>query len=376
MSYLGDFKPSVGAASLGVHAMFTSIKACGVPVSLVSGAARTIKNGLASGLHATGVTLTAGAGSITGLNKVVVLTSAAMYVTGNYDIILSTGSVNGINVRGYLIGTFSIKSRAGTTATGVWAVTARTLSSGGVVWTAGTRTLTSGGAASTSVWAATTRTLTSGSTVASSVWAAATRTLTSGGAASTSVWAATTRTLTSGANAASSVWAYTAGAGRQLTSTGNTALWAVSSRLLTSGLAVANSVWAGTTRTLTSGSIVWSAATRTLTSGGAPATSVWAATTRTLTSGGAASTSVWAATTRTLTSGGVVWDASLTELAAVPAAAPTPDAAIMWMYQGLRNTRITTSGSDKIHTSATGVAGTAVVSFVTGTNTFTKGKYA
>src|SRR3990167_2930818 len=173
MSYLGDFKPSVGAASLGVHAMFTSIKACGVPVSLVSGAARTIKNGLASGLHATGVTLTAGAGSITGLNKVVVLTSAAMYVTGNYDIILSTGSVNGINVRGHLIGTFSIKSRAGTTATGVWAATARTLTSGAnaasSVWAytaeAG-RQLTSTG--NTALWAVSSRLLTSGLAVANS----------------------------------------------------------------------------------------------------------------------------------------------------------------------------------------------------------------
>ena len=142
MSYLGDFRQSVGVASLGVHALFTTIKPCGVPVALVSGAARTIKNGLASGLHATGVTLTQSAGSITGLNKIVVLTSAAMYVTGNYDIILSTGSVNAINVRGYLVGSFSIKSRAGATATGVWAATSRTLSSGSVVWSAPTPTLT------------------------------------------------------------------------------------------------------------------------------------------------------------------------------------------------------------------------------------------
>src|SRR3990167_8846764 len=116
MAYLGDFKQSVGAASAGVHVLFTTVKACGVPVALVSGAARTIKNGLASGLHATRVTLTQGAGSITGLNKIVVRTSAALYTTGNYDIVLSTGSVKAINVRGFLVVSFSIKSRAGATA--------------------------------------------------------------------------------------------------------------------------------------------------------------------------------------------------------------------------------------------------------------------
>ncbi len=306
MSYLGDFR---GGTDSPVHALFTTIKACGVPVALVSGAARTIKNGLASGLHATGVTLTQSAGSITGLNKIVVLTSGTLYGSGNYDIILSTGSVNGINVRGYLIGTFSIRARAAPTATDIWAVTSRLLTSGAVMWTAAGRTLSSG----------------------SVVWSAATRTLTSGGAPATSVWAAATRTLTSGS-----------------------IVWSAATRTLTSGGAPATSVWAAATRTLTSGAVAWTAAGRTLSSGQI----------------------VWNAATRILTSGGAVWDANLTELAVLPGAAPTSDQSIMLLYQGLRNKRITTATADKIHTSATAVVATAVVSFVTGTQTFTKNKYA
>lgn len=189
MSYLGDY-PANGI----VRVLFTTIKACGVPVALVSGAARTIKNGLASGLHATGVTLTANAGSITGLNKVVVVTTGTLYTSGDYDVILSTGSVNGVNVRGYMLGSFSIKAR---TAAKVWSET--------------TRTLTSGDAVASSVWADTTRTLTSGGAVSDSVWVETTRTLTSGGV----VWTAGTRILTSGA----AVWA---AAIKKLSATGDT----------------------------------------------------------------------------------------------------------------------------------------------------------
>ena len=267
----------------------------------------------------------------------------------------------------------------------VWTAAGRTLSSGLVMWSVAARTLTSGATVATSVWVAATRTLTS----AGVAWTAGTRVLTSGAA----VWLATPRTLTSGAAVASSVWV---AAARTLTSAGVT--WTAGTRTLTSGATVATSVWVAGARTLTSGLVVWSVAARTLTAfaftvtAGAVAaaaktgyalttgqhdsigTRVWAVGARTLTSAGAA----WSAGTRTLTSGAAVgssvWVTGLTELAAVPAAAPQAAQALMWVYMGARNKRLTLATSDKVHSSATVVVGTAVLTAATGS--FTRAKFA
>lgn len=321
MAYIGDL-----ATGKTIYLSFVTVKATGSPVALVSGAVRVIKNGLATNLHSTGVTLSAGAGSITGRNKVTVAMSGALYTSGEYEAILSTGSADGKNLRGYPIASWSIKARnrAGySLVTGqhdaigarTWAQTSRTLSSGAVVWTAAGRTLSSG----------------------SAVWSAATRSLTDEAGF----------TLTTGQHDSIA-----------------TRTWAAASRLLTSGAAV----WAAGTRSLTD------KASFTLTTGqhDAIGTRVWANGTKVLTSGGV----VWSAGTRTLTSGAVLTTAALTEQASVPAAAPSLGAAIQWNYQAIRNTRITTATADKIHTSATAVAGTAALSYVTGSTTFTKGKYA
>ena len=263
MAYLGDFP-----ASAAVYAIFTTVKATGSPGALVSGAARIIKNGATGTPGSTGVTLTANIAGKTGLNRVRVLTSGAIYTSGNYHIILSTGSVDGKNVAGYAIDSFSIKARN-----------------------------------------------------------------------------RLAYTLTTG----------------QHDSIG-TRTWAVTARILTSGAAV----WAAGTKVLTSGAVVWTAGARTLTSGA----TVWAVGTKVLTSGGV----MWTAGARTLTSGAVLTTAALSEQASVPAAAPSLGAAIQWNYQAIRNKRITTATADLMHTSATAVAGTAALSYVSGTNTFTKGK--
>jgi hypothetical protein len=335
---------------------------------------------------------------------VTVLTSAAVYTSGNYDIILSTGSVNGINVRGYLVGSFSIKNR-GPAATGVWAAASRTLTSGAVMWTAAGRLLSSGAA----VWAAATRSLTDKAgfalttgqhdSIATRAWAHTTRILTSGA----SVWAASPRTLTSGA----SVWS---AASRRLSATGIDDVWnelasghttasSFGARLDTtvSSRATAAGVWAVGGRTLSSAAVVWTSATRGLTDKTGYAlttgqhdsigTRAWATPARTLTSGGA----VWTAAGRTLSSGASVWaaaskrlsatgitdivDASPGELAALPAAAPGIRTMVQYIFQASRNTRITTATADTIHTSATAVVAKAPLSYVTGTQTFTRGKY-
>ena len=306
MAYLGDF-----ATGKTLYLAFTTLTPCGKPVAFVSGAVKVIKNGLASGLHATGVTLAASAGSITGYNKVTVAMSGALYTSGEYQAICSTGSAGGINLRGYVLDSWSIKAR----------------NRQGYALTTGNH-----------------------DTIGTRVWANTTRLLTSGAA----VWAAGTRSLTDKAS-------FTLTTGQH--DTIGTRVWANGTRILTSGAAV----WAAGTKVLTSGGVVWTAGTRSLTDKAGFA----------LTTGqhDSIATRAWAASARTLTSGAVITTAALTEQASVPAAAPTLGAAIQWNYQAIRNKRITTATADKIHTSATAVAGTAVLSFVTG-GTFTKGKYA
>ena len=299
--------------------------------------------------------------------------------------------------------------------------TGYTLASGAAVWSAATRTLTSGGVVSDSVWVETARTLTSGATVASSVWAAAARTLTSAGVA----WTAAARTLTSGGAVSDSVWVETArtitSAGvvwtaspRTLSATGVDQVWdedivAAHSTVNTGGLILsqltkrsitfASQVVQGsalrqladdgtatfdrTTESLqafrdsvATVSGVWSAATRTLTSAGVAGT----AAARTLTSGATVGNSVWVSTTRTLTSGGnvasSVWSKTITEVTGVPAAAPAAKASLGFLYVSARNKRITTATGDKIHNSASTLIARAALSYVTGTQTFTKAKYS
>src|SRR5262245_17206788 len=265
----------------------------------------------------------------------------------------------------------------GTVSSGVWNATVRTLTSGGTisdsVWVETARTLTSAGV----TWTAGTRTLTSGGTISDSVWVETARTLTSAAA----VWPAGTRRLTSGSTVAGSVWVSST---RTLTSAGTT--WTAGTRTLTSGSTVAGSVWVAAARTLTSAATTWTAAARTLTS----AAVVWTAGTRSLTdeAGFALTTGqhdaiasrVWVTTARTITSGAAaadsVWARTQAEATGVPTATAAAGARLQFVYMSARNKRVTNATGDKVHNSASVVIAKANLSYVSGTSTFTKGKYA
>ena len=61
-----------------------------------------------------GITLTVDFDSVTGLNNVrVVATGANGYATAtNYDLVITTGTVGGTSVVGYVVGSFSIEKRS------------------------------------------------------------------------------------------------------------------------------------------------------------------------------------------------------------------------------------------------------------------------
>lgn len=90
---------------------FTTTDATGAPTALSSGALSVYKANDAA-QTTTGVTLTADFDGLTGLNHVRILTTDSFYATGNsYQVILTAGTVGGVSVVGYVVGTFSIENR-------------------------------------------------------------------------------------------------------------------------------------------------------------------------------------------------------------------------------------------------------------------------
>ncbi len=107
MSYIGDF--STGAT---IDHKFTTIASSGKAKTLTSAAPKCWKSN--STVPSTvGITLTADFAATTGLNHLRVTTTNAFYAGGNdYVLALSTGTVNSISVRGYVVGEFSIRNRS------------------------------------------------------------------------------------------------------------------------------------------------------------------------------------------------------------------------------------------------------------------------
>lgn len=108
MSYLGDYL--LGST---VSCRFTTVQATGAPTTLSgSPVISCYPSGTTTELTA-GVTLTVDYDSRTGLNNVAVVASGgnAYAVSTDYDIVITTGTVNSVSVVGYVVGTFSIQNR-------------------------------------------------------------------------------------------------------------------------------------------------------------------------------------------------------------------------------------------------------------------------
>ena len=105
MSNIGNFP----AAQTVRHLFSTAVN--GGPTALVGAVISIYKKGNATQV-VTGVTLTVGYDSVTGLNELIVVTSDAFYVAGeDYVAVLTVGTLGGISVVGRTVMEWSIVNR-------------------------------------------------------------------------------------------------------------------------------------------------------------------------------------------------------------------------------------------------------------------------
>lgn len=109
MAYQGDISPS---QILDFN--FTTHKIDGTPIALVGGAIKSYKTNSTSTEINTGLTLSIDFDGITGLNHVIVNTSAdtTFYSAGDFNVVITSGTVDSIPVSGYTVGNFSISNRS------------------------------------------------------------------------------------------------------------------------------------------------------------------------------------------------------------------------------------------------------------------------
>ena len=111
MSYLGDFAEDY--ATLNFKFLTRNVQGAGSPpFALASGVISVYKaNGTTQSVA--GVTLTTPFDSVTGLANVLIdLSSDSFYATGNdYQVVITTGTVNSISVVGEVVTEFSIENR-------------------------------------------------------------------------------------------------------------------------------------------------------------------------------------------------------------------------------------------------------------------------
>lgn len=110
MSYLGDFDPSDV-----IDTKFTTVSAAGVPTALGGTPAISVYKDNSTTQSTSGITLTTSFDSVTGMNHVRIDTSAdgSFYSAGSdFQIVITTGTVGGSSVVGYVVGSFSIQNRS------------------------------------------------------------------------------------------------------------------------------------------------------------------------------------------------------------------------------------------------------------------------
>lgn len=110
MQYLGDYSEDYATLNF----KFSTHKADGTPITL-SGtpAVKVYKANATDSETATGVTLTVDFDGVTGLNNVKIdLSADAFYAAGNdYSVVITTGTVDSVNVVGTVLAHFSIENR-------------------------------------------------------------------------------------------------------------------------------------------------------------------------------------------------------------------------------------------------------------------------
>lgn len=108
MTYLGDFK--IGST---ISCRFATVQASGAPTTLAgTPVISAYPSGTTTELTA-GITLTVDYDSRTGMHNIAVVATAANGYARqtDYDLVITTGTVNSVSAVGYVVGTFSIENR-------------------------------------------------------------------------------------------------------------------------------------------------------------------------------------------------------------------------------------------------------------------------
>lgn len=126
MAYYGDIRLG---DTIDIH--FCTVQSTGAPTTLAGSPVISAYPANSTTQLTAGITLSVDFDSVTGLNNVrVVASSGNGYATAtNYDLVITTGTVNSVSAVGYVVGSFSIENRSALMPT----TAARTLdvSSGG-----------------------------------------------------------------------------------------------------------------------------------------------------------------------------------------------------------------------------------------------------
>ena len=103
--YCGDYLPGDT-----IDFKFTTIRpSTGAPFTLAGTPALSVYKNNSTTQTTTGVTLTVDFDSVTGLNHVRIVTSDAFYAAGdNYDVVITTGTVDSVSAVGYVVGRFTL----------------------------------------------------------------------------------------------------------------------------------------------------------------------------------------------------------------------------------------------------------------------------
>jgi len=109
MSYIGDFAEDYAT----LNTKFTTVGSDGASTVLAGTPAISVYKANGTTQSTAGITLSVDFDSVVGLNNVLIdLSADAFYAVGNdYQIVITTGTVGGTSVVGYVVGEFSIENR-------------------------------------------------------------------------------------------------------------------------------------------------------------------------------------------------------------------------------------------------------------------------
>jgi len=109
MSYIGDFAEDYAT----LNTKFTTVGSDGASTVLAGSPVISVYKANGTTQSTAGITLSVDFDSVVGLNNVLIdLSADAFYAVGNdYQIVITTGTVGGTSVVGYVVGEFSIENR-------------------------------------------------------------------------------------------------------------------------------------------------------------------------------------------------------------------------------------------------------------------------